>query len=237
MAQVRLTNFSPISLTMVIDRIRQYVFGTNWLKTVRINFHYFPLKQAVRLPILVSKRTVFQELRGGVKIEGQAKTGMMLLGYQRLGIHDGFYNRTVWQVSGQITIKGEKIDIGRGSSLCVSGHCYLGDHFTITGKSTIICRKNVSFGDGVLISWDSLIMDTDYHYIADDEGQIINNEKPIIIGNDVWIGCRTTILKGTTIPSKSVIAAGALVTGKMKEENCIYSSDGRILKRNINWQR
>lgn len=222
---------------MANGRISQYVLGTNWLKTLRINFHYFPLKQAVRLPILVSRRTVLKELRGGVKIQGPIKTGMLLLGYQRLGIHDGYYNRTVWQVSGQLTIKGEKIDIGRGSSLCVSGNCYLGDHFTITGKSTIICRKNISFGDGVLISWDSLIMDTDYHYITNSEGQVINKEKPIIIGNNVWIGCRTTILKGTTIPSKSVIAAGTLVACKMEEENCVYSSDGKILKRNIHWQR
>lgn len=222
---------------MLNGRLRQYVLGTNWLKTLRINFHYFPLKQAVRFPILVSHRTVLKELRGGVKFDGPVKTGMMLFGYQRLGIHDGYYNRTVWQVSGQLTLKGEKIDIGRGSTLSVSGNCYLGDHFTITGKSTIICRKSISFGDGVLISWDALIMDTDYHYITDNEGQIINTEKPILIGNEVWIGCRSTILKGTIIPSKSVIAAGAFVTGKMEEENCIYSSDRRIIKRNINWQR
>lgn len=162
---------------------------------------------------------------------------MLLLGYQHLGIHDGYYNRTVWQVSGQLTLKGDKIDIGRGSTLSVSGNCYLGDHFTITGKSTIICRKSISFGNGVLISWDALIMDTDYHQINDDEGRVINEDKPIIIGDEVWIGCRSTILKGTTIPSKSVIAAGSLVAGKMEEENCIYSSNRKIIKRNIDWHR
>ena len=222
---------------MAIGRIKQYVLGTNWLKTLRINFHYFPLKLAVRLPILVSNRTVLKELRGGVKIDGPIKTGMLLLGYQRLGIHDGYYNRTVWQVSGQLTLKGDKIDIGRGSTLSVSGNCYLGDHFTITGKSTIICRKRIYFGNGVLISWDALIMDTDYHHITDDEGRVINDEKPIIIGDEVWVGCRSTILKGTTIPSKSVIAAGSLVAGKMEEENCIYTSNRKIIKRNIDWHR
>lgn len=50
---------------MAIGRIRQYVFGTNWLKTLRINIHYFPFNQAVKLPILVANRTVFKELRGG----------------------------------------------------------------------------------------------------------------------------------------------------------------------------
>lgn len=220
---------------MLKRKIIQYVFGTNWIKTLKINFHYFPMKIAVRLPIMVSHRTVFKELRGGVKIEGPVTTGMMLFGYHHLGIHDGFYNRTVWQVSGQITIKGEKIDIGRGSSLCVSGNCYLGNRFNVTGKSTIICRKNIVIGDGVLISWDVLIMDTDYHYITDNDGNVINKEKSIVIGDDVWIGCRSMILKGTTIPSKSIIAAGALIAGKMEEESCIYSSNRRILKRNVIW--
>lgn len=161
----------------------------------------------------------------------------MLLGYQRLGIHDGFYNRTVWQVSGQITIKGEKIDIGRGSSLCVSGKCYFGNRFTITGKSTIICRKSMSFGDGVLISWDALLMDTDYHAITNEHGIVINEEKPIIVGDNVWIGCRTTILKGTSIPSSSIIAAGSVISGRMEEENCIYTTDKKTIKRSIAWQR
>lgn len=162
---------------------------------------------------------------------------MMLLGYQRLGIHDGFYNRTVWQVSGQITIRGERIDIGRGSTLCVSGNCYLGDHFTITGKGTIICKKSISMGSGVLISWDTLLMDTDYHTITDDQGIVINEDKPITLGNNVWVGCRTTILKGTSIPSNSVVAAGSIISGRMEEGNSIYTSDRKILKRNISWQR
>lgn len=164
-------------------------------------------------------------------------TGMMLLGYQRLGIHDGYYNRTVWQVSGQITIEGERIDIGRGSSLCVSGKCYFGNHFAITGKSTIICRKSIIFGYGVLISWDALLMDTDYHTIINEQGMVINEEKPIIVGDNVWIGCRATILKGTSIPSNSVIAAGSVISGSMEEENCIYTSERKTLKRNITWQR
>ena len=45
--------------------IRKYVLGTNWIKTFRINFYYFPLNQAIRFPILVSQRVAFQKLRGG----------------------------------------------------------------------------------------------------------------------------------------------------------------------------
>lgn len=47
--------------------IIKYILGTNWLKTIRVNFHYFPIKQAVKLPILVARRVVLQQLRGGGK--------------------------------------------------------------------------------------------------------------------------------------------------------------------------
>lgn len=34
----------------------------------------------------------------------------------------------------------------------------------------------------------------------------------VIIGNDVWIGARTTILYGSVIPDKCVIGAGTIIT-------------------------
>lgn len=44
----------------------------------------------------------------------------------------------------------------------------------------------------------------------------------IIIGDGVWIGARATILPGATIGSGVVIAAGAVVRGKI-ESNAIYA--------------
>ena len=41
------------------------------------------------------------------------------------------------------------------------------------------------------------------------------------IGDKVWIGCRTTILKGSVIPDGCVIGAGSLVTGKIFSPNTI----------------
>jgi acetyltransferase-like isoleucine patch superfamily enzyme len=48
------------------------------------------------------------------------------------------------------------------------------------------------------------------------KSQLINQQKhtsePINIGNDVWIGANSTILKGVNIGDGAVIAAGAVVT-------------------------
>lgn len=222
---------------MNFHKIKKYILGTSWVKTLRINFHYFPFRQAVKLPIWVSHRVVFEQLKGEVEVVGKLTTGMLLFGYRGVGFVDSNYNRTIWQVSGKVKIRGSKIDIGRGSRFCVYGECSLGDRFSISGLSTIICNESMSFGDNVLISWEVLFMDTDFHKIMDKEGVYVNKDQKIIVGDNVWIGCRATILKGSSIPSNSIISASATITGKMEKENCIYSSDRRIIKENIFWER
>lgn len=209
---------------------------TNWLKTIRFNFYYFPIKKAVKFPVLVSYHTVLRSLRGGVKIEGKASPGMLLLGYQRVGFLDVRYNRTIWEVSGCVVLKGKCIRIGSGSTLSVSGECVLGDSLTMTGRSTVVCKDKIVFGNNVLISWDVLFMDTDYHSIYDENHQLINKDRPIIVGDNVWIGCRTTVLKGTSLPSNSIIAAGTIASGVMEQEGCIYTTNKTILKEGVTWE-
>ena len=162
---------------------------------------------------------------------------MLLLGYHNLGGQDVKGRRTVWQVDGIVNLKGKRIDIGSGTNLSIHGSLYLGDHSTITGNSSVICRKSIRLEDDALISWDVLIMDTDFHTITDEIGNILNSDEPIVISNHVWVGCRSTILKGTIIPRNSVIAAGSVITGKMSKENVIYTSCKRVLREDICWIR
>ena len=42
-------------------------------------------------------------------------------------------------------------------------------------------------------------------------------KKPIVIGDDVYIGCNVTVLGGVTIGSGAVIGAGSIVTTDIPE--------------------
>ena len=216
--------------------VKKYIWTTNWLKTIWINFHYFHFHQAVRFPIFISRRTVFEQLEGSIIIASPIKTGMFLFGYCGVGTQDGFFERTVWKVRGTVIIYGNNIVIGRGSRFVVSGELSLDNNFTITGRSTIICHKKLIIGENVLISWDVLIMDTDFHRIYDANNSFINDDKAITIGDNVWIGCRSTVLKGSVIPRGSIIAAGSIVAGLLESEESIYTTGGRVLKENISWK-
>ena len=103
----------------------------------------------------------------------------------------------------------------------------IGDFTTIGDRTEIHVAEKVIIGKRCRISWDCVIMDRNYHGIGD-ESEII---KPVVIEDDVWIGCRAIILPGVTIGKKSVIAAGAVVTKDVPSHNIIAGNPAKVLRR------
>lgn len=55
-------------------------------------------------------------------------------------------------------------------------------------------------------------------------------EKPVRIGDDVWIGSRVTILPGVTIGNGVVIGAGAVVSKDVPDYAVVAGNPARILR-------
>lgn len=64
-------------------------------------------------------------------------------------------------------------------------------------------------------------MDTDFHPIIDKNNTILNKEKPISIGNSVWIGARSTLLKGVSIGNNCIVSANSHVTKSYDNDKII----------------
>lgn len=80
-------------------------------------------------------------------------------------------------------------------------------------------------------------MDSDHHIIKDHKGEIINHPEEIIIEDNVWIGCRSLLLKGSRIASNSIIGANTVVNKKLEDHNCINAGiPSKLIKRNIFWR-
>lgn len=205
-------------------------------KTLRFNLHYFPLKTALKLPVVVSHRTFLRELNGKVVLPEKVETAMVKIGFGDVGHYDRKHSRSIWQVSGTVGFGG-KASIGHGSKLSIRGDLALGADFNMTAESTIVCAKSIRFGNDCLLSWDILVMDTDEHPLYDKEHKRINPDKPIIVGNHVWIGCKCVLLKGAEIPDNTVLAAGTLLTSAFSgEQQVIGGNPPSILKREVRWE-
>jgi len=167
---------------------------------------------------------------------------MIKIGFGSVGIFDKQKSRTILEIGGTIEFKG-KASIGHGSKICImsngsngGGYLLIGHNFSISAESQIVCAKKIIFGDNCLLSWNILIMDTDFHKIIDRNNNQLNPNKEIIIGDKVWIGCRSTILKGSQIPNGNIIASGSVVTKSIHQQSSIIGGNPiAILKENINW--
>ncbi|BAU55377.1 acyltransferase [Mucilaginibacter gotjawali] len=89
----------------------------------------------------------------------------------------------------------------------------IGNNVFIGANCEFNISESISIGNDCLIASGSRFIDHDH-------GTKLNKlmrqqpakHGPIVIGNDVWIGCNTTVLKGVGIGDGAIIAAGAVVT-------------------------
>ena len=56
------------------------------------------------------------------------------------------------------------------------------------------------------------------------------NHKGIKIGNNVWIGAKSTILDGSVIGNGTVVAAGAVVRGQFPDNVVLAGVPAKIIK-------
>ena len=212
----------------------------SWLKTIIFNFNYFSISTAIHLPVFIFKNTCLSAVKGKILFKCPIRMGIVRIGIHDLGTIDSKYNRTIWHCNGTVVFSGTA-SIGSGTRISINrgGSLLVGDKFCITGGSTIICSNKISFGDECLLSWDILIMDTDFHRILNEKNDIVNISKPIFIGNHVWIGCRNLILKGVHIADNVVVAAGSKTTKDVAESYCIVGERdfSKIIKNNVYWEK
>jgi len=135
-------------------------------------------------------------------------------------IHDGVKLRNVI-----INMRGLncKIIIGDQTSF---GQARL---VNVGSNNDIIIGSNCLFGDNIEI-WAS-----DTHSIYDENGKFINPEKPVIIGDNVWVGSYVKILKGVTIGDNAIVGMNSLVTKNIDGGVLCAGNPLKILRSNVTW--
>ncbi len=206
-------------------------------KSLVFNFRYLPLRQALRLPVLVSHRVALIHMGGRVHVPRGARTGTVLLGFGSVGAFDFRRERSVWQIDGDIVFEGPA-RLGNGFKLSASGCVTFGAGFVLSAESQIICREAIRFGRDCLVSWEVLILDTDFHPLETPDGDPPRLAAPITFGDRVWIGARATILKGVELADDVVVAAASVVSRSIPEDGILVGGNPAVvLRRGVRWQR
>lgn len=103
-------------------------------------------------------------------------------------------------------------------------------------SGAVICAKrSVQIGDRVQLGSGAMICDTDFHSMdfelrggADDLAQAA--AKPVVIGDDCFIGARAIILKGVTVGPRSIVGAGSVVTKDVPPGAIVAGNPATVIK-------
>ena len=189
----------------------------------------YPL--AYNKPIWTGSRTVIQ---GHQRIEF-APGAVLRIGLGSFGLssrHDASIVRV--HPEGRLRCEGV-VSLQRGVRVVVdSGLLQIGQGTNINGFAKILVRDRVSIGENCTISWDTQIMDNDFHPITID-GVQQPQSAPILIEDHVWIGTGAIILKGVTIGEGAIVAAGAIVTRDVPAKAIVAGSPAKIVGSADSW--
>ena len=90
-----------------------------------------------------------------------------------------------------------------------------------------------------MFSGNIAVRTNDGHSIINNLGQRMNLPRDIKIGNHVWIGMNSTILKGAHIATGGIVGANSVVTKQFNDEYTIIAGDPAIVIKSggYDWRR
>lgn len=126
---------------------------------------------------------------------------------------------------------GDKVWIAKTFACDNGRNIHIGSNFTGNYNITMLDIREIRIGDNVMIGPNTLITTVGHPLSPLGRRRHLGIAKPVVIGDDVWIGGNCTILPGVTIGHNAVVAAGAVVT-KDVPDNCVVGGvPARVIKQ------
>ncbi len=104
----------------------------------------------------------------------------------------------------------------------------IGDNSFINTGTIISARTHIRIGKNVQIANGVILMDNDFHGVDNRDAEPVNES--IIIGDNVWLATRVTVLKGVTIGEGAVVASGAVVTKDVPPYTLVGGVPAKVIR-------
>ncbi|MBV6510869.1 MAG: 2,3,4,5-tetrahydropyridine-2,6-dicarboxylate N-acetyltransferase [Ignavibacteriaceae bacterium] len=181
--------------------IFNYMFRGFYFIRIKVN----ALVTKLLLPFLLKGNKV--EMSSRIESNGLPvirNKGKFKIGFN-VKLNNGFLYNQIGRQQKCFFIIGDQAELVIGNDVGLSG-------------VAIVCMKSIKIGNNVKIGENTVIYDTDFHSLnfldrrssTEDRSKI--RTASVDIGDDVFIGAHTTILKGVNIGERSIVAAGSVVT-------------------------
>lgn len=156
---------------------------------------------------------------------------------QLIGIKNSNSN-TIFIDNGNLSIANNCI-IQSEFCLRFGGECKVDCYTGIMHGTEIRCDEQIHIGKYNMISYECMIYDTNTHctYSSEKRRNMTRDyfpyigleiekpeTKPVLIGDDCWLGKRSVILKGVTIGTHSTVATNAVLTKPCPADSLAYGN-------------
>ena len=176
-----------------------------------------------------------------IRLARDAKITVEKGGRLEIGVWISYKQKTVLDIypggelraNGLVQINaGTKVVIGDNALLSIGNGSYINEH------SRVQCKKRIEIGEDCAVAWGTNLLDTDEHHIFA-LGRIENSSfcAPLSIGNHVWVGCNSILLKGVTIGADCVVAAGSVVTKSFGPHTLIAGNPAKAIRTEVAWKK
>ena len=108
------------------------------------------------------------------------------------------------------------------------GRIQIGDFVSLNDGGRITATLAVSIGDRTRMAAGTIIIDSNFHHTTptSDCGR-----SPVVIGRNVWLATRATVLSGVTIGDHTIVSAGSVVTRDLPDRCIAAGNPARIVSR------
>ena len=219
----------------------RWLFEINILQTLYFNFKVFPWPVAKKLPVYFFGSVKFPSLNGKVILHSEYITsGMVQFGCKQENII-ATREPTRISIDGELVLKGGN-KFAHAVQLLVwnNGKLAYGFNTWMGSFSKVVAFRSVDIGNNFLASWECQIFDTDFHFIEQtDTNTIADPNGTVVVGEQVWLGSRSTILKNTIIPNDCIIAAGSICnkdyTGTCPPGSVLGGAPAKFIKPGVKY--
>lgn len=119
-------------------------------------------------------------------------------------------------------------------NICIGNDVYIGPEAIFSSIKQIRIGNKVTFGPRVTIMAGNHNFRDIGVFIFDNHDKRDDDDLPVIIEDDTWIGCNVTILKGVTIGRGAIVGAGAVVTKNVPPYAIVGGNPAKLIRYRFN---